>query len=391
MASTPGYRDTYFGDLALQAQNRGLSALHVGVVLQDSFAVLRSFRQRRSENDPAMMSLGRYVRPWDIPAAAWRALFPGLTVSNVGSWQRQIRTDLLADTGTRFDGLMMEKAWGRLLKDIRPKHCLQMWENNPWEKSLLIAAKQAGVSCDGYLHTVVIPAHLKFQLTDTARDYQPLPRKIFCAGPGSADRLRGLGVYPDGMVLPACMLRDTLPDSEPTQPEIPIKVRTILVVLEGLPTMVDLIRFADQAAAEFPDIDFQVRAHPALGLNRLGPMANVEFDKGRALSAPAMPAEIALQQADLVIYQGSMMGVTAMWLGVPVVKFQADPLLDDDPLPPDAGQFRVKDPVQLGQAIAGIESWSEESYMAWRDGARNAVLSVMTPQSPDHIDRLTRS
>ncbi len=384
----PGpYRDTYFGDLRETLAADGQTALYCGLVTDRLPTVMGALATRRAgtDDDAPVTTLAEHLRPWDFVVAvatAWTARFDVPAIPWDGlDLAPLVRDDLDHDRPSIIQGVLLRRAFRRLMKRWSNARFLQMWENNPWERALYLAARETGARCDGYLHTVVIPAHIKYALSRAEHGRRPMPERVLCAGEGSARLLETLGDYPPGTVVAACMLRDTLPSAPPRRTPLRRPARRLLVVLEGLPTMVDLLRFAASAAAELPDHDVAVRPHPVLGLDVLAPMAGISMAPGQPLrDASGCDFTASLDEVDVVIYQGSMAAMTALFLGLPVIKFQADETLEDDPLAgcPSPLHATVADLDGLRAALKRLDALDDDAHGAAVEEARRFVLGLMS-------------
>lgn len=386
------FRDTYFGILHGWLADHGERPLHLGLIQQNLIRVMAALKaRRRADAAVPVRAAAEYALVGDVRKAVGRALTMRFEVPQI-LWEGcdlsgLVRADLENDRAIVAETVFLERIWQRLMSRWPHTRFLQMWENNPWEKALYVAARGSGATCDGYLHTVVIPAHIKYWMAEADHGVRPMPRRLICAGEESRRRLAALGSYPDGCLASGCMLRDTLPDAAPRQDLGSRPVHRILVILEGLPTMVPILRFAEEAAQRMPDTRFEVRAHPVFGLDRLGPMAGISFGADRPLRpSPRGSFVDVLERFDICLYQGSMAAVTALYLGIPVIKYRADALLDDDPLSGcPALHAQIDDFAGLESAVAAFEALGSDVFPSMVGEARTFVTSLMAVPSSETL------
>lgn len=277
---------------------------------------------------------------------------------------------------------MIERAVGRILAANSAARLIRIYENLPWERAADLAAHRLDRHVTGYLHCAVLPSHLNFYLDAAEATVRPRPDRIVCTGPTARDVLLSLGQHDPDHVLPGMALRGPDPARLPlVQGQQPI--RTVLVLLEGLPRMVSLLRVLDQAARHLPDVRLLVRAHPMLPLERLAALAGITTGPGQPLQ-PSLTSglETAIAEADAVIYQGTTAALTAALMGVPLLWFDAGLAITDDPLfrcPHFKRGFATPD--ELGDAIAELDLLDETVRQQQRHALRAYVLDYLRPPS----------
>src|SRR5439155_5319436 len=130
----------------------------------------------------------------------------------------------------------------------------------------------------------------------------------------------------------------------------PRAVRTVLVVLEGLWSMVPVVRFLHQSLADLPDgVVLSVRAHPVLPVEPIAARAGVPLDDPRLRVDRSPTLADALATADVVAYAGSTSALEALHAGIPVIHVDVSQLGPEDPLfRCDALTTTVRSPHDLG-------------------------------------------
>lgn len=334
--SAPGpgeeWRDPYFGPLPRWLAERGERVLIAGHLRGTSRLMLRSILG----TTPPVVALARFASAadwWHAVAACRRprpALPVGTTLDRV-----LVRAALSAEPPAIALGVLLRRSLDRLLRRNPGARVIQLFEGNPWERAVMHAARRAEPArhVTGYLHCAVVPAHLKLRMSAADVAVSPLPDRIVCTGPEARAALLAVGAYPPTLVESGCALRATglggVPRDEP-----PDRLTTVLVLLEGITTMVDLLRVVAAAAAELPpDVRVVLRPHPTLPLDHLSPLAGVAVGGSARLQPSTSRALVDdLEAADAVVYQGTTAALSAGWYGIPLVHVDAGDVLDDDPL-----------------------------------------------------------
>lgn len=387
--NTP-YRDVYFGDLVERLGMRGEKVLFAGIAIGHRRAAIRMLAQRR---DIPATSMAHYLRLRDIAVAAWQALTARFRVSDItlpggGDGCRVIRRDLRRARGQLLSGLLIERAMTRLLAANPKARVIHTYENNPWEHGIDRAAHAANPprAVTGYLHCSVLPSHLKNYIAREELALRPAPDRIVCTGPAAREIFLGLGAHDPARVEAGCALRG--PDIAAITPrrKPPARVKAVLVVLEGLHSMTHLLRFVAEASQTLDRRRILIRAHPVMPLETLLPRAGVRLEPGKLEQSRAADLAEAIAETEAVIYQSSTAAVTALAMGVPLIKvrlpvpFQDDPLLECDAL-----KQVIDRPEALGPALDAMESMSGKVFATELDRARTYLTRYFAPADDDAI------
>jgi hypothetical protein len=190
------------------------------------------------------------------------------------------------------------------LKDTAPKTVAWPWENHPWERDFVRAARRTGATTLGYQHTVV-GRHMYNQGADANLDGTgSIPDRILLNGPSYEDDLKGRGIPASRMTVAGAHRIGArgLPAYDPKGP--------VFLALSNNPSfarqMVEACR--PLASAERP---FIVKDHP---LNPYPVSESDNFTHTRQ-PIPELPAMRAL------IYCTGTTGLEGLLGGVPTYRF----------------------------------------------------------------------
>jgi hypothetical protein len=385
------FTDTYFGTLPALLAGRGVKTLILGQPMSDERGEIAA--SVAAWHHPSVCTPHHLTGFSDVVASAFRAAhMPPVSApaDAEGVWlARVIRADLRRDTVSRGFGFLIERAVARTLERNRDASILHMYENNPWERAVAKAAHAARPRRDvtGYLHCAVLPAHLKNYLAPEEAGLRPAPDRIVCTGPAAREVFLGLGAHDPARVAAGCALRDAGLQTLAPRLQPPRRVRTLLVLLEGLEKMVGLLRFADAAARLCPNIRFVVREHPALGLARLAPLARVALGGpvGLQVSRAATLVE-ALAEADAVLYQGTTAAMNAGAAGIPLLRFRGNEVPTDDPLfACSALKREVGAPDDVPAALGHFTEMEDATWQRELATFRAYVLAYLAPANGQNL------
>jgi surface carbohydrate biosynthesis protein (TIGR04326 family) len=382
--STP-YRDTYFGSLPAFLRDRGERPLLIGLPIADRRNTIRALSRR---DDIPAASIAHYLRFRDIAAAAWQAARARLDCAGVRLPDGRdaapvLRRAFASERGAMMYGALVERATRRALVRHPWARVMHTYENNPWERAVDHAAHGAAPRRDvtGYLHCAVLPSHLKNYIAPEETSLRPAPDRIVCMGPAAREIFLRLGDHDPARVLPGCALRGPTFAELARRAAPPRPVRTALVVLEGLPSMTALLRFLARALPHLSGRRILLRPHPVMPLSVLLPGSGVRLDAASGLDESRAPTlEAAIEEADAVIYQSSTAAMTALAMGVPLIKVRLDGTLEDDPLL-DCNALKrvVSRPEDLPSAFGIFETMRQEIFDSEFARAREYLDRLMTP------------
>ena len=378
------YRDTYFGALMETLRARGERPLLIGLPVGHRRRTVRALARR---GDIPAASVAHHLRLGDIAAAAWRSLTTTLDGAAVRLPDGTDATPFVAgelglERRSMFQGLLVERAMARVLARHPRARVIHTYENNPWERAVDRAAHRATPRRDviGYLHCAVLPSHLKNFKAPEEDGIRPSPDRIVCTGPAAREVFLGLGAHDPARVLAGCALRGPALSALAPRRAPAERIRTVLAVLEGLKSMTSLLQFL-AAAAPAGDRRILIRAHPVMPLDVLLPAAGVSLDPARGLGASRAPGLVdAIAEAQAVIYQSSTAAMTALAMGVPLVKVRLPGPLEDDPLfACNALKRAIERPDQLQAALDAFEGMPQATFEAERARAHDYLDSYLAP------------
>ncbi len=370
------YVDSYWQPLLDHCAAQGIACVLLGLHVVDEHAVVQAVTARDNRLGPAgtiSFPLALFLTPADVwRAACWAATsrlalpaalpFRGKDLGPL--LRHQYATEVA--NGDILVNLCCFLAFRRVIARLQPRRILWPWENLPWERMLIRAARQAAVPprLVAYQHGALPPFLLNHFPGRGESRCAPMPDRLLTVGPETAELLQRYGDFPAGVVQPACALRHQqlqhlAPPAFPEPAGRPVGV----ALLAGGDTSARLMRLAIDGLADLGR-PVWVRCHP------LWPEAFVRRDWTGGLPpnfcfAPPQPVARFLAQVGCVVCSESSLGFEAVAAGVPYIYADlghgptGDPMFACDHL-----KFTAASPAALRAAVTAAEHLTPA---AWRE------------------------
>ena len=207
----------------------------------------------------------------------------------------------------------------RWLADRRPRAVAWPWENHPWERALVRAARHENVRTIGYQHSVVGRHMLNYAGHSNPDGTASLPERILCVGPATRAHLARWGIPEDRLSIGGAwrFSVDMRVRFDPTAP-----------VFFALP-------FGGAIAAEMMNAARDLAAAGRRVLVRDHPMTPFPF----APTPNLVRADKPLSDQDAVaavVYAATTVGLEARLAGLPTIRFRPAGVIAVDILPEGA-------------------------------------------------------
>lgn len=228
-----------------------------------------------------------------------------------------------AAAATRWQ-MRCQEAW---LKARRPPVVAWPWENHPWERALVRAARRLGIATVGYQHTV-IGRHMYNQSPASNPDgLISLPDVIVCNGPAYRRQLEAWGVPPERLAVGGAFRLAPHKD-------IAHDARAPLFVALSSDPDISAQMMAAVAALGPTGRRFVVKDHP---------MYPFEFAETETIqrTTQVLPEHRALSGA---LYSTGTVGLEALLAGLPTLRFRPEGRIAIDILPDGVAAVPVDAP-----------------------------------------------
>ena len=324
--SVPG-RDAYFGGL-MEAIPELKRLMHTDCPVA---------RTRDLVLDGRTTGLHAWGSPWmalTLPLARWRPSRDDVSISEGWLIRRAAAVESGGGSGamTRWQ-LHCQERW---LDEARPGAVAWPWENHPWERALVRAARKRGVGTVGYQHTVIGPHMYNQSPASNPDGIDGLPDLVVCNGPAYARNLVDWGV-PEKRLVIGGALRQAGPKPLTHDPDGPVFV-----------ALSSNWVFSEQMLAAMESLDgplrFLVKEHPMYP----HPFAETEMVGRTKTPLQDQPGLSA------VLYCTGTIGLEALLGGLPTLRFRPEGAVAMDILPPGL-EARPVDAKTLAQALKVLE------------------------------------
>ncbi len=235
------------------------------------------------------------------------------------------------DSGTAYS-LLMFRSYKRIFKKFAPKSYIYTYENNPWERMGLIAAKEAKTQIEtiGYQHNVIPLASLNLFPSSNEFSFAPFPDKIVTTSALTAEILKSWAPNLNMAICPGAALRYSYLDSIQTCKTGAIK-KVLLVVLEGVPDKaLNQLNYILDQINDLMDWKIVIRTHPALPLSRIMNQPETLPTNIATSSLPKVYDD--LLRSDILLYSGSTVALEGLAIGLPIIFFNQTLKANHDPL-----------------------------------------------------------
>ncbi|MBI1952757.1 MAG: hypothetical protein HYS41_01370 [Candidatus Omnitrophica bacterium] len=330
-------------------------------------AIWRSFKAMTWPGDPLPLTLGGRPVTWLIHREQWL---------EVG------RASLCAFR------LFYETA-SRLLEKGNWRWVVYSYENQPWEKLLVLAAQAHGVRTAAYQAIILSEFYLPYFLGKGEAQRMPLPDIIFTSGPYGHRLLQAGGIPPGKLRLTGSIRYRELSSDEALgacqgngrQP----RGGNILVALPIDPPMaahlLEALRLNFPGGGQEEGLRFWIRHHPLHPIRA----SEIRFP-ARLLPADFTDLKRDLKEADLVLFTASSVGFQALAMGKRVVNYRSGQLLDVGGVYPHSVPMATDTNLRqvVLEEVGNLSSPKSDSSRPW-------VTQVFSPYDPQRVQSVLGS
>lgn len=307
-ASTAEGDDAYFGDLM-----RRMPALRR--ILHVDCLAARARTLRAAGRTESLHGWGRVgFALFFLPFARWRPAHAHL--SGPVGWL--VRRAAAREGGTGQPAMIRwqthcQKLW---LAAARPRIVAWPWENHSWERALVRAARAAGCATVGYQHSVIGRHMLNYAPHSNPDGVAGLPDRILCSGPATRDQLAAWTIPAERLEVGGALRFSAV---------APVRHAPYAPVFVALPfdSSVAAEMVAAARAATARGWKFIIRDHPMM------PFSFAE-SPGLARAGDSLAAQASVMA---VVFAATTVGLEAILMGLPVLRFRSADRISIDILP----------------------------------------------------------
>ncbi len=329
------YGDVFFGQLP-EFLKKQRSCLFLAFVFGDYGPCLEKMRQCPNAN---IFPIEFFLTLGELVVAAWELFFYRIKLDEkVDFYGFNVQALINAELNrTRYKVQLYQyvhyQVMTRVLQNIPVSQLLLTYENNPWERMCILAARDSGkpVAIAGYQHTVVPQAAAGMFVSRRDRDITPGPDKILTVGEETRRIILQYSAVAPQKVVAAGGLRFEYLLNLPVEPRRPIS--RILLMLEGVADVAKLVNYCLRGLRGTKGYEVLLRTHPTLPLNAFVGNLDSEFKLGKDFRLSQETSIVDdIKWSDVVVYWGSTGALEALSVGKPLINFDMGHMLSYDPL-----------------------------------------------------------
>lgn len=364
-------RDAYFGALADQ-----LGASRTFTVY------LAAGKGLSLPADERRAPLEAFARAADVFAAWDDGLRARLDPAHGDTEYARLAGELAAAeqrSGEAFVNAFMRRAFARMLAALKPRVLVYPFENRAWEKSLIAAARAAGVPRTvGFQHSSITPRHLGFEIAAASA---PMPDCVIAVGGVTADWLRRAAPpLAARIVVGASLRRGTAPIA------LPATHGLLVAISSSRDEALALMRTVHEAAPA-AGVPVVIRSHPTIRADdlfaRFDWPANVRLSRDTTLEQDLAAATMVAYASSTVALEGMLHGRLPVFIDIGDVP-PADPLVGDCP-----GKRVVESGAALAAAIEDVRGMSTPEIEAERAAAKDYAEAYLREPTADRSREIT--
>ncbi len=321
-----GWRDPFMGELSGLLRENGaqvgrlLPLAHIGDV---ATLVTRMDYLRPLARGISLSGLCKALFSLWMPRWPRSARVEGLDVSSLlrrAWWQ-----DLGRAVGPAAS--LFEDSMARMFRQREVSCVVFPYENQPWERMLILAASAAGVRTVGYQHSTVPRLSLNYFFGKSGVGVAPMPDLVLTAGRHQRESLVAGGLPEERVKVGGAWRYQHLSGPLKDPPSVERSPRRVLVVtahqLDAVQELDGALRRSFPDGGEADSIEFWFRPHPTI----------LQSASGTGDWMPTLMGELAHQLLDFdaAICVGTTVAIEAFLVGLPVLRFLPEVAVDLDP------------------------------------------------------------
>lgn len=265
------------------------------------------------------------------------------------------------------------------------KKFIYTYENNPWERMMLLALRDQDLVSIGYQHNVIPPASLNMFLGINENIFSPIPNYIFTTGPKTKEIIQQFSSFPKDRIVSTCALRYEYLHQISPNPRL--KSKKLLVALEGVWQAASFVNYILKEIESLQEWDITLRCHPALPIEQLRKKFSMPLENFKNIHVSnniSLTEEI--KNNFCILYWGSTVALEAIMLGRPVINISFtevnfDPLFE---LSFFKRTWKVND--SLSTKLSELYNLADIQYEEEASRACSYIKDYFYPCTPENLE-----
>lgn len=277
-------------------------------------------------------------------------------------------------------------------KSIKIKEYIQTYENNPWEKMALAGIQEVSsiTRTTGFQHAVIPQASVNMFSSSEEQLNIPQPDKILCVGREPLDIINAFSETP----LPNAETCCGLPYEylQPLEVKPRKKIHKILITLEGVPNvLLPMLNYVLDQLKHRKEYQLTFRFHPDLPYEVFRAKYRFDLDNFANATFSLVSLQEDLMSHDLCIYWGSTVAMEALSLGIPLIHFDMQTVLNYDPLfRCNSLKWKVTRSDSLPDVIEKINSLNDEEFACQTRLAKKYFGNYFFPVTDEKLGKFIK-
>lgn len=252
--------------------------------------------------------------------------------------------------------LVLYFCFKRMFQTLDVKEVFGTFENNCWEKMLIIAKNDYSSDSKVYLHQHVPISKSAINYFSHEDEYfSNGPDHIFTTGEAPKKLLSHWYSFKGDIVKVGCALRyKYIFDQLPIEPKEETLNKVILAALDGVPMAHIVLEFLNRNREYINSLGIKVvvRFHPIYGIDKINKYTTFDIRERDEWIISNLSLREDLERASFLFYYGSTVSIEALVRGIPIVSIRDEKeLLSNDPL---WGISTYKYEIDFRDSIAGL-------------------------------------
>ena len=334
-----------------------------------------------------------FIKFSNICLAIYKIFFARIKIENISFYGFDVTEIVYAEfkrSGIVLTHWLMYECVKNLLKIYVVERAYLTYESIAWENMFIMSMREHSPATKifGYQHAVVPQSSAGMFIGMSEKNIKPLPDKILTVGSEAKDIIIDHGHYSDNDVESSCALRyEYLNNIVP-------KVRrhqtsSILVALEGVPEVYRIVNYVLSHAERLKNFTITIRTHPIFPWSKICPNVIYDLNSFSNVSLSSKHSVIDdLNQTDICIYWGSTVSLEALSMGIPLIHYNMQTILSNDPLfPCNMLKWTVTDNDSLADVVESISALDDDNYSLQTQKAREYISRYFFPVTKENLDK----
>ena len=309
-------------------------------------------------------------------------LFDDLDVTNI------LRSEFNR-SGIKLYHWIIFESTRQLLSYYKFNSAYMTYENIAWENMFIQSINEHSPTTKiiGCQHTVIPQSASGMFIGRNEKTIKPIPDRIVTTGIETKNILESYGNYPGGLIKVGCALRYEYLNL--TYPEKKQRTNSILVGIEGHPSVYKLVNYILKNIIENKKYKFIIRTHPILPWEKLKNKIHYDINKyDNVYLSDNLSLIKDLNKVDICIYWGSTVALESLSMGIPVIHFDMGTVFSYDPLfRCNALKWNISENDSLYQTIDNIYSITDDEYILQAQEAKNYIESHFYPVDENNLEK----